>query len=675
MNENMDQSHNELNKYIEQLRESEAQLKAANQQLKANEVIYKRNERKYRLLEDNIVDVIWVYNLTTSKFTYISPSVFHLRGFTVEEAMQQSFTDSLSRDSAKKINEVIPLRLEEFKNGSRKVHYDELQQIRKDGSTIWVEIVTTPRFGEDGTTEILGVSRNISERKEAEKEIIKLSTAVKQSPSVIVIADIVGNAEYVNPKFTELTGYTSEDVLHKNLKILNSGEQSEEEYATLWKTIISGKVWHGEFHNKKKNGELFWEAATIAPIFDKNGEIINYLKVAEDITKRKNAEENLVVALEKATEADRLKSVFLATISHELRTPLNAIIGFSDLISEEWPIEEILDFTKTINISGKQLLNIVNDIFDITIIDSGKSVIKNQKTNLIENIKEVNKAIKIEQRLLKKDNLDINLIIPNNTSELLIITDPFKVKQILINLLKNALKFTKQGYISYGYEIEVKNSIPYIKFFIKDTGIGIRKDKQKSIFKIFTQIDDSITRSYGGVGIGLSISKKLAKLLDGDIWFESEEGVGSTFYFTIPYLVDRATNNPNIPKIDSNSILKDKTILIVEDDQDSYDFLKIVLEQSGIKIVLAKNGKESIAICKDNPNIDMVLMDINMQVMNGYIATREIKKLRPKLPIIAQTALAIIGDREKTLEAGCDDYISKPINKDKLMEMINRLMV
>ncbi|MFK5854521.1 MAG: ATP-binding protein, partial [Bacteroidota bacterium] len=384
-------------------------------------------------------------------------------------------------------------------------------------------------------------------------------------------------------------------------------------------------------------------------------------------------------ALKKATESDRLKSAFLATMSHELRTPLNSIIGFSDLIYKDMHIDDIVKFSNTIKSSGEDLLVMVEDLFDITLIESGMSKVKSSDVEVNALLREILEVIKIEQYKTNKSNLELVHTIPLGAGATIINTDSAKLKQILINLLRNALKFTHEGHIHYGYSIETEEGKPVIKFFIEDTGIGVHKDKYELIFDVFKQVEDSHTRTYGGTGIGLSIAKKLTELLGGNIWVESEVGKGSTFYFSIPYEEPETIIKLNelevidiVSTLGAYNIPKEKTILIVEDDKASFEFLKVVLEKSGFNIIWAKDGEEAINACKEKTQICLVLMDINMLVMNGYEATRQIKKFKPNLPIIAQTAYASSGDREKATKAGCDDYISKPIKKDILMEKIGK---
>ncbi|NQU53179.1 MAG: response regulator, partial [Bacteroidetes bacterium] len=281
-------------------------------------------------------------------------------------------------------------------------------------------------------------------------------------------------------------------------------------------------------------------------------------------------------------------------------------------------------------------------------------------------------VIEAQQQRDNKENIELNLMLSTEEENIIISTDVNKLKQILINLLKNAIKFTHKGFIHYGYEVVAEQNNLFLKFYVKDTGIGITSDKKNLIFDLFRQADDTNTRIYGGTGIGLCVAKRLTELLGGRIWLESEVGKGSVFYFTIPVEKPKNFDQPVSKEIGTKNDIKTKTVLIVEDDEASYKFIEVVLLRLKTNCIWVGNGEEAIRACKENTNINLVLMDINMPVLNGYEATIEIKTFNPNLPIIAQTAYAIAGDREKALEVGCDDYISKPIKKDELIEMIGK---
>ncbi|NQV02949.1 MAG: response regulator [Bacteroidia bacterium] len=393
------------------------------------------------------------------------------------------------------------------------------------------------------------------------------------------------------------------------------------------------------------------------------------------LIERKKDEQDLIMALDKATESDKLKSAFLAAMSHELRTPLNAVIGFSDVIDKTYSMEEILKMTRLINQSGNHLLRIIEDIFDISMIEAGEINVNNKAFDLVPLLHRIHELVLDEQDTLRKHHLEITYRPPQHTKELVLISDEGKIKQILLNLLKNALKFTPDGSVEYGWVHEVREDTNYLNFYVKDTGIGISQDVQEFIFDPFRQAEETHTRQFGGTGLGLTISKKLTNILGGKIWVESREGVGSTFFFTIPY--DRPEiSKPVEPVKDAGEIQKHpgKTILIVEDEDSNYEFLNVILSRLEIDTLHAENGHAAIDLCLSNPGIDLVLMDIKMPVMNGYEATKLIKQERPDLPIIAQTAHAIFGDKEKALEAGCDDYISKPIIKEDLYQLISKYL-
>lgn len=395
-----------------------------------------------------------------------------------------------------------------------------------------------------------------------------------------------------------------------------------------------------------------------------------------DVTDKKIIEHDLVLALEKAKESDRLKSTFLSTISHELRTPLNAIIGFSSLIEYDTPPNQVVEYLSIVQKSGDHLLELVEDLFDISLIETNNIPFNQSTGNLSDTFKLVDNLIRIEQEKQNKKQVTINLHIPDDRS-MKIHTDLRKLMQILINLLKNALKFTAKGTINYGFRVEKQGTHDFYQFFVIDTGIGIQSSKVNFIFDIFRQADDSHTREYEGAGIGLSVAKSYVELLGGRIWVDTKLGQGSGFYFTLPAdlpIEESQEEGVSVPfevTYDKPGRVEGKTILIVEDIPSSHALLKILLEREGLHTIWAKNGKQAVELCHTTPEISLVLMDLKMPDMSGYVATRIIKEDFPRLPIIAQTAYAVEGDREKALSAGFDEYIEKPIQKHTLLRLVN----
>lgn len=377
---------------------------------------------------------------------------------------------------------------------------------------------------------------------------------------------------------------------------------------------------------------------------------------------------------QRAEESDRLKSSFLANMSHEIRTPMNAIIGFSNLLSEAETEEKRNEFIRIITSNGEYLLNIINDLIDISKIEAGIIIIENRECNINNILNEIQEIFKIKDRIKNKEiDLDIDKGLPDNKANIL--TDNGRLQQVIFNLMENAYKFTFKGKIILGYTLIQKKNIDYVKFFIKDTGGGIKKNNQKMIFERFMQEDSSTTRVVEGTGLGLTISKALVNVLGGDIWVESIPPQGSTFYFTIPY--HRGGSPEKIIKSSDGEIhdLSNKTILVAEDNDDNYRMFEHILAKTKINIIRAVDGVEAIEICKKDNLVDLILMDIRMPNKNGYETTKEIKKFRTNLPIIAQTAYALSGDKEKALEAGCNYYLSKPIIPRLLIKMIYDCLV
>jgi len=509
-------------------------------------------------------------------------------------------------------------------------------------------------------------SRELKARLQAENELRKLSRAVEQSINLVVITNIDGDIEYVNTSCIEFTGYSKEELIGGNPRIFSSGNTSKAEYENLWTTILAGKEWKGEMQNKKKNGELYWESVTISPIFDTQCAITHFVGIKEDVTARKKLTNDLIAAKEKAEESDRLKTSFLHNISHEIRTPLNSIIGFSGFLTDpELPAEKRQYFSDIIIQSSSQLLSIISDIVSIATIEAGQEKITENEINLNAVLKQIQDNFSVKARL---KNITLKNCISLQEHECLIITEEIKLVQVLTNILGNAIKFTKEGEINFGCEIIGNN----LRFFIKDTGIGIPKNMHQLIFERFRQVESTTTRQFGGSGLGLSISKAYIELLGGTIWLESEPGVGSTFYFTIPYKKSPRNEQSNIPSLNElkSENRRLKTIVVAEDEDSNFILLEEFLSELNIQIIRAVNGFDAVEICKSNKTIDLVLMDIKMPILDGYEATRQILKFKPKLPIIAQTAYFSEVDKNKALECGCTDFVSKPINQSVLIGKI-----
>jgi PAS domain S-box-containing protein len=509
------------------------------------------------------------------------------------------------------------------------------------------------------------------DRKRTEEKIRQLSQAVEQSPVTIVITNKKGEIEYVNPKFVETTGYTIDEVIGQNPRILKSGYTSYDEYKELWQTVRAGKEWHGEFHNKRKDGTLFWESATISPILNTQGKSTHFIAIKEDITNRKIAEQDLINAKLQAEESDRLKLVFLANMSHEIRTPMNGILGFTELLkAPHLTGEEQQEYISIIEKSGKRMLNIINDIISISKVESGQIEISLSETDINEQINYIHSFFKPEANQ-KGIQLLITKELPSTYN--LIKTDREKLYAILTNLVKNAIKFTNEGTIKFGCEKKDGN----LEFFVKDSGIGISNSQKNIIFERFRQANESISRSHEGSGLGLAISKAYIDMLGGKIWVDSEEGKGSTFYFTIPFILEsKSEEKIVVEKVDialhPENKIKELKVLIVEDDAISKLLITIAIKPYSKEVLKVSTGIEAVAACRNNPDIDLVMMDINMPKMGGYEATKQIREFNKDLIIIAQTANGMQSDREQAIAAGCTDYISKPINIQDLNALVQR---
>ncbi len=857
------------------------------------------------------------------------------------------------------------ITLEELKP----MHFDEYGQVK--GKFLFLDVHKAPLFDAAGKLiGVVGSARDVTVARESESQLRKLSQAVEQSPASVVITNLEGIIEYVNPKFSEITGYTPEEAIGQNPRVLKSQMHPEEHYRVLWDTICSGKAWRGEFLNKKKNGVLFWEAAIISPIKNEKGEITHYLAVKEDITEQKLAQENirttrdtyksifnsvteaiyvidkdgkfidvnrgaellygyhrdeligmspsnvsapgmndleavnrihkevwetgisqgfefwgirksgavfpkyviinkgtyfgndciiatarditerkkldedfkhqsrlrellmeissgfinlplsqvdeainrslgkialfvkadrsyifdydwengicrntvewsggdiiplsnslqtipvnmlgnltemhrngepvflsdqkalqigpaknliesqgvkslltvpmmneaqcmgfvgfdyvrenhiytdsemqllkifaqmlvnvklrkemvvqLVIAKEKAEESNRLKSAFLANMSHEIRTPMNGILGFSELLKNpDLSGESQQKYIRIIERSGERMLNIINDIIDISKIEAGLVELRLKESNLGEQMEYIYKFFLPEA---ETKGLKLSIRHTAGHEKVKIRVDREKLYAVLTNLVKNAIKYTEEGEIELGYEYLDH----MVRFYVKDTGIGIPKDRQEAIFERFVQADIADKMARQGAGLGLSISKAYIEMMGGNIWVESSEGKGSVFYFSLPCPVKSEGHpvpKPGLSAAGLHQPVSNLRILIVEDDEISEILLEEELGKTGNTIRKARSGIEAVEMSRLHPDLDLILMDIRLPEMGGYEATRQIRRFNRNVVIIAQTAFGLAGDREKALAAGCNDYITKPVKIAELQSLLQK---
>lgn len=523
-----------------------------------------------------------------------------------------------------------------------------------------------------GKDEFAVLFKDITLQNKIDTKLNTLKNAVKQSPVGVLITDPNGVIEYINPKFTDITGFSIRDAVGNTPRILKSDYHDESFYEDMWETLLSGKTWKSEIRNKKKSGELYWERLSISPINEEiTGELLGFVGMKEDITEYKKLQENLVKSKEKAEESDKLKTAFLASMSHEIRTPMNSIIGFTDLLREEdMPQEKRDKYTNHIQNSGNTLLNLIDDIIDIAKIEAGQMKISSGTCDLSELMDGLLKSHTEQKNKLGKEHIEL---IPNgdNVKEQLIIkTDQNRLTQILNNIISNAIKFTEEGYVKFGY-LTVSDEI--LQFYIKDTGIGIPDDEIPYIFDRFRRVEND-EKIYQGTGLGLAITKNLVELLGGNLWVESFEDVGSIFYFTLPY--ETISKKPKEKKRTKKKEVynwEGKTILIAEDEKLNYTYLSEVLERTGATLIWAKTGSQAVNLYrKHKQKINVILMDIKMPKLSGYEAMEIIRKTDKEVPLIVQTAHVISGEKDKSFSAGADKYLTKPVKYDKLLTTLHK---
>ncbi|MFW6101387.1 MAG: PAS domain S-box protein, partial [Bacteroidota bacterium] len=658
---------------------------------------------------------------TKGNITLLNDSGHHLLEYTKESLIGKNWFETCLPKEYKNDMRAIFNKL--MQGNSEEVKLLEGPVITKSGkrkTILWHNSVLMDK--NNNITGVLTSGEDITERKEMENKLEErenfISVLLDNLSVGVVACDANGILTYFNKKTQEFHGLPKMNLPpaewseYYDLFMPDGETRMNPEDVPLYRAL-KGKYFNEvEMVIQPKNGKSLYILASGQPLKDSQGNITGAVVAMYDITDRKKAEEQLMElnkklkerneeiaaqneeyetlneelnekneelhkinkelekAKEKAEESDQLKSAFLANMSHEIRTPMNGIMGFANLLKKPQLSGEKKDYyIELIQKSGERMLNIIGNLLDSAKIESGQMETQWEEISVNELMDDLYAMFEPEA---KKKDLSLTIRKDLSKSEDYILTDTTKFNQILSNLINNAIKYTNKGRIEFGYTIENKK----LRFYVSDTGIGISPEMQKKIFERFRRADLEIASEYEGAGLGLSISKAYAEMLGGDMWVNSTPGEGSIFYFTIPYrkpeqddgLTDK-NNQKETEKLPDNI-----TLLVAEDDKTSFTLLEEMVRERNIHCIPAGNGREALDKVKNNPEIDLVLMDIKMPLMDGYQATSEIKKVKPEIPVIALTAFASKPDREKALNAGCDEYLAKPVKSSELIKLIDHFV-
>jgi len=670
------------------------------------------SERLFHKLADNAP--VGIFRTRSDGYTtYVNPFWCKLSGLTPEQATGNGWLDAVMPEDRERVKKNWEKAVNE-----KRLSSDEYRFLHKDGSIVYVVGNTVKEI--DSHNQVIGyigTITDITENKNYEDKIDHINKLLlsirkinqlittardedllmKESAQILIktqgysatkIILIDKNKKFKNAYFSgitqdeiELSEYNYkqnifDNCIHRAIQSESAGQilQGSEICSTcILKNYhtSSNQVLHAQIkHNATLHGIILVSKSIHIQNDEQELDLLEELGMdigfaLYHINQQKEKErlfENLVIAKEKAEESDRLKSAFLANMSHEIRTPMNGILGFTDLLrNPDLKSEEKTRYIDIVHKSGQRMLNTVNDIVEISKIEAGLVNVMERETDINQSVKELILFFspEAEKKGLK---LTFEKALPPDKKNIL--TDPNKLNSILTNLIKNALKYTDSGEINMGCQRKGSE----IEFYIKDTGIGIPAHRQNAVFNRFEQSDISDTRAFEGSGLGLAISKSYVEMLNGKIWVESREGIGSTFYFTLP-----AKNNLSSKPIEyqkKKSIAKKLKILLAEDDEISRNYISIILKNYAYELLEAKTGVEAVELCRKNQDIDLILMDIKMPEMDGCETTQKIRAFNNEVIIIAQTAYGLSGDKEKAIKAGCNDYISKPIIKTNLQKLI-----
>ncbi|WP_066758993.1 PAS domain S-box protein [Crocinitomix algicola] len=624
---------------------------------------FKQSEIRFSKVISEATDVI--YNSTlTGDFTFVNKKATILTEYTEEELLTMNYSELVTSPPLEELREFYQ---NQVKNDVL-TSYVEFQIKSKTGKKYWlgqnVQLVKTK--GE--TTGFLAIARDITERVRANEELRKSEEKYRKLLENMNLGMIEvgkeGRLTKVYESFCELTGYSREELLDENSDINLLAPESYNTVEEHMRLRKEGKATVYEVKMIRKDGKEIWVLISGAPYYDDDGNINGSIAVHLDITARKVAENNLKDAKEMAEASSRAKEIFLANMSHEIRTPLNAVIGLSQLLAKSKLDKSQINYVSTIKSSATTLLGLVNNILDFSKIESGEMHLEKTPFNINE--LGVNVVKLFNYRANEKNiRIEFNTNLPTNAS---FNSDQLRLNQVLVNLVNNAIKFTNRGTVKLCIN---KQDDGEILFEVIDTGIGISEDKIETIFSEFKQENEKIVKQFGGTGLGLSISKSLVELFGGELKVKSVKGEGSTFYFKIHL---KACNDEKIEVeelIDESFDWTKVDILLVEDNVVNQFVASKFITDWGAKLTVCDNGERALKKLNERTDFSLILMDIQMPVMNGVECTEEIRKnLKLELPIIALTANAVKGDREKFIAIGMDDYVSKPFDEQQLKKTI-----
>ncbi len=617
------------------------------------------------------------------RFLKVNQKFCDIIGYTQNELKKLNFADITHPDDLELDNEqiekVIANKINSFTITKRYIH--------KNGKIVWINLYSNVIRKKNNQIKFAIASiLDVTEQKKLQDKLIiakekaeeserKYKLIAENTSDGIFISNADGKIDFASKSYCKQFGYNENEILNRTpkdiYKLIHPNER-DSLFKEIYQAIKSKKsTLTYSFRAKHKNGHYIWREDHAKFHYDKKGKLKFTNVICRDITERKKYLEEIVIAKEKAEEANRLKTEFLNNMSHEIRTPVNGIVGFSRMLDKpKLSTEKRNYYSRIIQSSSNQLLKIIDDILEISTLETKQTKLYETELCLNDLLMELFSIFNLNANTQK---IPIYIKKALHDNESYIVSDKTKLNKIISNLLENALKFTTEGFIELGYFIKKQ----ILTLYVRDTGIGISRKYYKQIFERFSQEEKEMSRKHGGLGLGLSISKENAQLLGGDITLESEKGKGSTFYVNIPY---KPVKTKDAKIFNSNSIPEKNakfTILVAEDEDINYLYIEALFEEemeADYEIIHAKNGKEAVDLCLKHKNIDLVLMDIKMPEMNGHEATEKIKTKLPNLPIIAQTAYSTDADRELALKHGCNDFITKPLDIEKLTSIINKYL-